>query len=178
MPRRSTFLDLAALVGLAAVLAALRLAAAADLAWVADEPDVLESCALADEALADDPGEVRLAGPSLPGIAAADAVAMVGQPGVTFVDARGGDRYAAGHIPGALCLPAADAAALVAQQTLPIPPDDLVIAYCESPREGEAQALGRLLREHLGCQEVRVLRGGYDGWLAVGGPLTQEPERG
>jgi rhodanese-related sulfurtransferase len=175
MPRRSTLADLAALVGLAAVLAVLRLGLAADLAWVADEPEDLGSCALEGEA-AD--AEAHVAGPSLPAIAADEALAMVGRAGVTFVDARSGDRYAAGHIPGALCLPAADAEALVTQQSLPIPPDDLIIAYCESPRAGEAEALGRLLREHLGCQEVRVLRGGYDGWLAVGGPSTQEPDRG
>lgn len=176
MPRRSTIADLAALVGLAAALAGLRLGLADDLAWVADEPEELGSCALAEEAVAGD--AVVVPDPSLPAIAADDAVAMVGRAGVTFVDARSGDRFAAGHIPGALCLPAADAEALVTQQSLPIPPDDLIIAYCESPRAGEAEALGRLLREHLGCQEVRILRGGYDGWLAVGGPSTQEPDRG
>lgn len=171
---RRTIGDLAVLGGLALALALGQFAVRGGaLPLIAEEPEAL--CGLEEGAPGeDDAGGPRLAAaPEVPRIAADEAARLVGAPGVAFVDARGAHHYAGGHVPGALCLPVAEAAAILERSSVPLSPEDLVIAYCDSLACGDAEALSSLLREQLGCREVRVIDGGWQQWLASGGPITQ-----
>lgn len=175
MTRSRLLADLAALVGISGLLAGAHLGLRDELPWVAVEPVDLGSCSLQEEGAE---GAEAPSRPAMPTISAGEAIALVGRGGVTFVDARSSERFADGHVPGALCLPAGDAASLLATQSLPVAPSDLVITYCDGQGPGEAEALGLLLRERLGCQEIRVLGGGWEQWLAAGGPTDGGPDRG
>lgn len=182
MPGTRLVRDLATLVALASGLAlahlALRIHGLGEpgLAWIADEPVELGACELgegAGEVLGD---EAQVAAAER--IAAPEALGLHGRPGVVFVDARPSPAFAGGHIPGALCLPADEAAAILGRESVAVGPDDLVIAYCEGLRCERSEALARLLREHLGCRSVRVLEGGWPQWLAAGGPVDGDAEGG
>jgi rhodanese-related sulfurtransferase len=83
-----------------------------------------------------------------------------GIPGFTVVDCRAPAAYAAGHVPGAVNLPhrritAAAVAAL-------LPPDGLLITYCDGPH-CNAATHGALRLAALG-RPVKEMLGGLDGW--------------
>jgi rhodanese-related sulfurtransferase len=105
------------------------------------------------------------------------ASALLGQPLVTFVDARPTYHYAAEHVPGAMNLPAEDAEGLLDMQSLPIPPDGEVIAYCDGISCEQSEYLGRLLRQRDVCQRVRVLEGGWQAWVTSGAPTVRGDSR-
>jgi rhodanese-related sulfurtransferase len=105
-------------------------------------------------------------------VSIAEASALLGQPLVTFVDARPTYHYAAEHIPGAMNLPAEDAEGLLDTQSLPIPPDGEVITYCDGGSCEQSEYLGLLLRQRDVCQRVRVLEGGWQAWAASGSPTV------
>lgn len=183
MPGASLVRDLATLVALASGLAlghlTLRIHGLAEpgLAWIADEPVELGACELGEAGLGEALGdEAQVAAAER--IAAVEALGLHGRPGVVFVDARPSPAFAGGHVPGAICLPADEAAAILGRESVAVGPDDLVIAYCEGLRCERSEALARLLREHLGCRSVRVLEGGWPQWLAAGGPVDGDAEGG
>ena len=105
------------------------------------------------------------------------AQALLDQGSVTFVDARPRHYYAAAHIPGAMNLPAADAEGLFDMQSLPIPPGGQVITYCDGGACEQSEYLGLLLRERDVCQQVRVLDGGWQAWVAAEAPTVAGPSR-
>jgi rhodanese-related sulfurtransferase len=106
-----------------------------------------------------------------------EASALLGQPLVTFVDARPNVHYAAEHVPGAMNLPAEDAEGLLDMQSLPIPPDGEVITYCDGGTCEQSEYLGLLLRQRDVCQRVRVLEGGWQAWVASGAPTVSGDSR-
>jgi rhodanese-related sulfurtransferase len=110
--------------------------------------------------------------PSMQRVTIEEASALLGQPHVTFVDARSTWHYAAEHIPGAMNLPAEDAEGLLDMQSLPIPPDGEVIAYCDGGSCEQSEYLGILLRQRDVCQRVRVLEGGWQAWASSGAPTV------
>lgn len=153
-PRNKLALDLLLLVGLSTGLGLAHLGVREDMAWVAAPTGPrAEACSVDEEA------------PLVQRIAVEEAVALVGQPGVSFVDARASDAFVTAHIPGAMSLPAGEAAGILEVQSVPIPPDDLVITYCDTRACERAEYLGLLLRDRAGCQQVRVLAGGWKAWL-------------
>ncbi len=174
-----TSLQLAVSFAVACALALLHLGLHPDLPWLAEEPEELSACALPDELAAPgiDVDGVDDQVPLLPTISTTEALGLVGADGVTFVDARDLASFRAGHIPEALCLPAAEAPELLGQASLPIAASDRIITYCgEAPED--AELVGVLLQEHLECEDVTVLRGGWPQWLADGGPSAGEPGHG
>jgi rhodanese-related sulfurtransferase len=114
--------------------------------------------------------EIPLVAPVVERISVEDARALLGQAQVTFVDARPSYHYSAAHIPGAMNLPAEDAEGLLDMQSLPIPPDGQVITYCDGGSCEQSEYLGMLLRERDVCQQVRVLDGGWQAWVAANAP--------
>lgn len=106
--------------------------------------------------------------PSMERVSIEEASAMLGQPLVTFVDARPTYHYVAEHVPGAMNLPAEDAEGLLDMQSLPIPPDGEVITYCDGVTCEQSEYLGALLRQRDVCQRVRVLEGGWQAWVSSG----------
>ena len=99
-------------------------------------------------------------------ITQADAVVACGACTAAFVDARGAEDYAHGHLPGALHLPPVghDQELSVVE---PLRAYDTVVVY----DEGAGCALARGVAERLlsmGLHDVRVLEGGWTQWQASG----------
>jgi rhodanese-related sulfurtransferase len=158
--------DVALLLGVATGLGALSLAARPDLPWLAPAPPP-EPSACADEALA--------AGvPLFPRMGPREVAGALERGAITIVDARPVDEFVRAHIPGAISLPADEAEQILQSQTLPIPPDHLVVTYCGEDGALGSEYLGRLLGLAAGCREIHVLDGGWEAWLASGAPIEGE----
>jgi rhodanese-related sulfurtransferase len=94
-------------------------------------------------------------------------------PSLILVHTLTADSYAAGHIPGALSLPAADVTAR-AHEVLPDRTAEIVV-YCGSFTCPVAERAAGLLRD-LGYTNLRHYRGGLADWTGSGGEL--EPSLG
>lgn len=105
-------------------------------------------------------------------ISLAQAKAAFDKKDAPFLDARGSERFAAGHIPGAHDLPAAEFEKrfLDLAETLEGAPS--VIVYCESTDCGEAVELSARLKEAYQGQ-ILVFADGVKGWTAAGYPVTK-----
>ncbi|PRQ04833.1 rhodanese-like domain-containing protein [Enhygromyxa salina] len=139
-----------------------------DLEWIATPPADEGSCSV---------DEIPSVAPVVDRVSIEEAQVLLEQAQVTFVDARPAYHYAAAHIPGAMNLPAEDAEGLLDMQSLPIPPEGAVITYCDGGRCEQSEYLGLLLRERDVCQKVRVLEGGWQAWVAAGGPMVSGDTR-
>jgi rhodanese-related sulfurtransferase len=117
------------------------------------------------------------AAPIVERVTVEEAIALLGQPLVTFVDARPSYHYIAEHVPGAMNLPAEDAEGLLDMQSLPIPPEGEVITYCDGGTCEQSEYLGLLLRQRDVCQQVRVLEGGWQAWVSSGAPTVSGDSR-
>ncbi|HET9952504.1 MAG TPA: rhodanese-like domain-containing protein [Candidatus Eisenbacteria bacterium] len=85
---------------------------------------------------------------------------------IVFVDIRASGQRALGHIDGDLHVPLETLPARKAE----LPGDRLLVFYCSCPAEELAlDAAHYLIRS--GNKRVAVLVGGYDGWVAAGGPV-------
>lgn len=108
-------------------------------------------------------------------------VARLALPGLVIVDTRKGDGFATSHIPGAQKLGLNpllhDPGRVVApdvfaaeMERLGIGADTEVIAYDDGNNLFGARLWWVL--HHYGHTRVRVLDGGWDGWVATGRPVT------
>jgi rhodanese-related sulfurtransferase len=108
--------------------------------------------------------------PEVRWISQEDARALVGQPGVAFVDCRAREEFEAGHVSGSLHLNLQNgeiSKALLGK----LRGDATVITYCEASG-GTCQRshdMASRLRE-AGLPDVRVLEGGMPAWLHHGYP--------
>ncbi len=95
-----------------------------------------------------------------------------------ILDARGRSSYQAGHIPGALHIPAGAWETAFGEGIdrlgwskriggLGIDADTRVVIY-DASRNKDAARMWWILR-YWGIKDVRLLNGGWDGWLAAGG---------
>ncbi|MFV8750023.1 rhodanese-like domain-containing protein [Nannocystaceae bacterium ST9] len=133
-----------------------------DLDWIGEEPQD-QTCGLEGE----DELAIRVER-----ISVDDAQALLGDETVTFVDARSGDDYVAAHIPGAVSLPASDAAGILEIQSVPILPEGQVITYCNGGACEQSEYLGVLLRDREVCKQVMVLEGGWAAWVEAAAPTV------
>lgn len=101
-----------------------------------------------------------------------DALAK-GEHDFVLLDVRGSEKYAAGHVPGALDLAHRK---IIGSKLADYPADTLFVVYCAGPHcNGAARAAIRLAR--LG-RAVKVMPGGITGWIDEGFALeTQSPPR-
>lgn len=122
--------------------------------------------------------------PEPPLVTADWLVARLDQPGLVIVDTRKGDGFASAHIPGARKLELnpllhhpgrVEAPEVVSAEMvrLGVGRDTLVVAYDDGNNLFGAR-LWWVLR-HNGHDRVRVLDGGWDGWVAAGLPVTDQP---
>lgn len=155
--------DVLLVIGISVLGGLMFIAAHPGLELVAEPPDPGDATCGSEE--------IPLLGPVVDRISIEEAQAMLGQAQVTFVDARPGYHFSAAHIPGAMNLPAEDAEGLLDLQSLPIPPDGQVITYCDGGSCEQSEYLGLLLRERDVCQQVRVLEGGWQAWVAADLPI-------
>jgi rhodanese-related sulfurtransferase len=153
--------DTALVIGASLLGGLIVLAAHPGLAWVAEQPED-GACGLDEEEL---PIRVER-------ISVAEAQALLADPTVTFVDARSANDYVVAHIPGAVSLPAVDAAGILEIQSVPILPDGRVITYCNGGACEQSEYLGLLLRDREVCKQVAVLEGGWAAWAAAGAPTV------
>ncbi|MCE5334756.1 MAG: rhodanese-like domain-containing protein [Desulfobacteraceae bacterium] len=84
--------------------------------------------------------------------------------GAVFIDARPAEVYLSGHIKGALNLPSQEFEEHFSEVMAPVPPDSLIITYCD----GESCTLSKDLAMELsarGYGHTRVLVNGWSVWL-------------
>lgn len=86
-----------------------------------------------------------------------------GQQDFVLLDVRGTEKYAAGHVPGALDLAHGK---IIGSKMADYPAGTLFVVYCAGPHcNGAARAAVRLAR--LG-RPVKLMTGGITGWLDEG----------
>ncbi len=148
----------------AAVLGVVSLAIRLDVPWTPPPPDPAAAVCEIDE-------PVEGVAPAIARIPVTQLQSRIASGDVVLVDARPSEDYAAGHIPGAISLPADEVDALFASQSLPIPVDRDVVTYCARADAGDAEHVGRVLDSTVGCPRIHVLAGGWDAWLGADGPV-------
>lgn len=123
-----------------------------------------------------------------PLVAPADLAAWAAASAVVIIDTRSPEEYAMGHIPGAInireiftYLATSTAAGLASLQTqfatllsaAGISGSERIVVYEDAMNQGFGQSCrGYFLLSYLGCDQVSVLHGGYQAWLAAGLPTT------
>lgn len=94
--------------------------------------------------------------------------------GTPIVDARLPERYADGHIPGALSLPLADFDQDLAAFLAGVPKDRRLITYCNGYGCPDSYDLAMRLLE-AGYRDVLVFEGGFPVWQDAGLPVHKGP---
>jgi rhodanese-related sulfurtransferase len=101
--------------------------------------------------------------------------------GAVFIDSRGRQDFAAGHIPGALSVPLAEwkgqgerASDGALSEALSFPQDQVLVVYCEGGDCQTSITLARLIHER-GFTDIRILSGGWEEWIAAGLPVERSP---
>jgi rhodanese-related sulfurtransferase len=91
---------------------------------------------------------------------------------VVIVDVRSSSFYAQSdrRIKGAIH----SKARKVVHRLRNVPPDREIITYCSCPADESAVVAARELLAK-GFKRVRVLKGGWNGWLQAGGQMEQKP---
>lgn len=91
------------------------------------------------------------------------AALQSGDPGFVLVDARSPERFAEGHVPGAVNIPHGK---IIESRLARWPDATLFVVYCAGPHcNGAARAAVKLAR--LG-RPVKLMAGGITGWLDEG----------
>jgi len=99
-----------------------------------------------------------------------DVHSVLGTPQQDFVllDVRGSEKYAEGHVPGAVDLAHRK---IIGSKMAEYPADTLFVTYCAGPHcNGAARAAIRLAK--LG-RPVKIMPGGVTGWLDEGFELVR-----
>ena len=94
--------------------------------------------------------------------------------GAVFIDARPAEAFRSGHIQGALNLPPDNFEQLLPDIREQVPPDSLIITYCD----GESCNLSKEAALELsgkGYSHVQVLAGGWSAWQDAGLPAEKTP---
>ena len=126
-------------------------------------------------------------------ISPAELTAKLGDDSIVIIDTRDPETYAAGHIPGAVNMH--DIFTYLATSTpeglaelsgkfaeafgaAGLSGNETAILYEQSMNTGFGQSCrGYYLLQYLGYDNAAVLHGGYQGWVAAEGPVSQEPAR-
>jgi rhodanese-related sulfurtransferase len=130
------------------------------------------------------PGSATCSGPvaaqpTVRWVTASDARALVGDPGVVFVDARSTEDYLRGHVTGALLAPLGETGGVVPPALLTLLRGArTVVTYCDTADGCSLSTrLAGLLAE-AGIADVRVLEGGFPAWVDHDYPAEAGPCRG
>jgi thiosulfate/3-mercaptopyruvate sulfurtransferase len=123
-----------------------------------------------------------------PLITPADLATLAAASPMVILDTRSPEEYAAGHIPGAinmreiftyLATSTPDGLASLQAQfatllgVAGISGSEPIVIYEDAMNKGFGQSCrGYFLLSYLGCNQVSVLHGGYQAWLAAGLPTT------
>lgn len=92
--------------------------------------------------------------------------ALVAAGAHVIFDARAEASYRAGHLPGALSLPADRVEALFPQYAPVLEPGTPMLVYCSGEECDESIQLGTFLRDQ-GHTNISIFTGGYTAWQAA-----------
>ncbi len=112
---------------------------------------------------------VKGAGAGATTISVAEARALLGRPGVLFLDARPAEEASVRPLPGARSLPYSFVTPPDAKQLAGLRAYRELVVYCDSPEDRLAKLLADQLRAE-GLAGVRVLVGGHAAWHGAGAP--------
>lgn len=92
--------------------------------------------------------------------------------GAVLLDARSGELFAEGHLPGARSLPLGEAEGRLDSFRRTAAADTVVVTYCSGYGCTDSFDLGvRLLQ--AGWRDVRIFEGGYPEWVDAGLPIEK-----
>lgn len=86
---------------------------------------------------------------------------------ITVIDVRDPAEYAAGHLPGAVNIPAAELPARLAE----VPPGRPVVPYCTMRHRGSSRSERAAALLRGSGHEARALDGGLPAWREAGLPV-------
>ena len=95
-------------------------------------------------------------------------------PGAIWIDARSADRYRSGHIQGAVRLTLVEWEPQLGALIEVWSPEKPLIVYCGSMRCDDAVGVAQRLKHDLSADNVYILDGGYDAWLAADRPVVSD----
>lgn len=101
-----------------------------------------------------------------------DQVLAAVEQGTVILDARKADRYAQGHIPGTVNIPAEDAQEQLSRMSDLALAEDALIVYCGGDDCDESRTLFDRLKE-LGFVNLRIYFGGWRDWTEHDMPVEQ-----
>jgi rhodanese-related sulfurtransferase len=90
-----------------------------------------------------------------------------------FVDARSGEEFREGRIPGARLLTYDDFEETVSTFRDLIPEDTILVTYCSGEGCGSSREVAELLSEE-GYKNIRLFVGGWDQWKGSGYPVEKD----
>lgn len=100
---------------------------------------------------------------------------------IAFLDSRSREDFAAGHIPEARSVPAAElkgkddrASGGELDEALSFLEDHILVVYCEGGDCQTSVTLARLIHDR-GFADIRILSGGWEEWAAAGLPVEGSP---
>jgi len=115
-------------------------------------------------------------GSARPSAAGADtSLAAALAAGAVLLDARTADVYAAGHIPGALNLPAAEFDQAYPGLKSRIKAASLLVVYCDGGDCELSHDLAGMLKD-MGHGPIQLFPGGFDAWMEAGHDMREGPE--
>jgi rhodanese-related sulfurtransferase len=100
-------------------------------------------------------------------VTASEAAAVLSEPGVTVVDVRTPQEFAAGHLPSAVNVDVEGGS--FEQQIQQLPTDGTYFVYC---RSGNRSGVATDQMAKLGFTDVYDLQGGIVDWQAAGGQVV------
>ena len=104
-----------------------------------------------------------------------DVAGWCGRSDVAIADARPADKFAEGHVAGAIHLPC-DATGSVATEALhALDGKHTVVVYGDSTAEAQPVAASLRRRNHRSDLRVAVLRGGFPAWVSAGQACASGP---
>jgi len=92
-----------------------------------------------------------------------------GEPGFVLLDVRSPEKFAAGHVPGAVHLPHGK---IIGSKLAQWPEDTLFVTYCDGPHCNGATRGAIRLAKH--GRPVKIMIGGTTGWIDEGFELERE----
>ncbi len=107
---------------------------------------------------------------TLPSLRTGQLADLLRQPDVFVLDVRGANEWTEGHLPGVRNIPVG----YVAERSNELPRDKRIVVHCQT---GSRSAIAASVLQSLGFNAANVL-GGFDEWLASGGPVEREPASG
>lgn len=104
-----------------------------------------------------------------------DASSMCGREGVFFADARSAERFAEGHVAGAIHLPCSASATGADGAIQRLGAARTIVVYGDSTEE--ARTVAETLQARAPKADVRILRGGFPAWETEGLACASGPCR-